>query len=147
MDMIAITGADRSIIREDLLTLAESLHRTLRPNIPSPYSESMREVFQTGAEMAVAMEDNVLCGLVVFRITTNTMVGRKIYSEDLVADPKAPVKGVGHLMMDYLKEVGRQRGCVSIELESGTQREQAHRFYFKEGFVIKAFGFKQSLKD
>jgi hypothetical protein len=107
----------------------------------------MKAVFGSGAQMSVAMEGDHLCGLVVYRITTNTMVGKKIYSEDLVADPQAPVKGVGHLMMDYLKELGKQEGCVSLELESGTQRDQAHHFYFKEGFVIKAFGFKQSLKD
>ncbi|MBU6467919.1 MAG: GNAT family N-acetyltransferase [Betaproteobacteria bacterium] len=147
MEMIAVTNQQGEVIRQDLLIQAESLHRSLRPSIPNPYLEAMRAVFNSGAEMSVAMEGDQLCGLVVYRITTNTMVGKKIYSEDLVADPKAPVKGVGHLMMDYLKEVGKQRGCVSLELESGTQRDQAHRFYFKEGFVIKAFGFKQSLID
>ena len=95
--------------------------------------------------MAAAVDEGVPCGIVVYRVTINTMVGKKLYSEDLVADPDTRSKGVGRVLMDFLKQEGRDRGCVSIELESGTQREQAHKFYFREGFTIKAFGFKQSL--
>ena len=95
--------------------------------------------------MAVAVEAGEPCGVVVFRVTINTMVGKKIYSEDLVADPNTSVKGVGRFLMDFLKQEGRERGCASLELESGTQREQAHKFYYREGFAIKAFGFKQPL--
>ncbi len=145
MEIVRITDTQGHLINADLLARAETIHRHLRPQIPAPYLERMKEVFATGAEMAVAVEAGEPCGVVVFRVTINTMVGKKIYSEDLVADPNTSVKGVGRFLMDFLKQEGRERGCVSLELESGTQREQAHKFYYREGFAIKAFGFKQPL--
>jgi GNAT superfamily N-acetyltransferase len=145
MEIVRVTDNQGKVINEALLASSETVHRQLRPQIPGNYVERMKEVFATGAEMAVAVEAGQVCGVTVFRITLNTMVGRKIYSEDLVADANTTVKGVGKALMDFVKQEGRDRGCVSIELESGTQREQAHRFYFREGFTIKAFGFKQPL--
>ncbi len=145
MEIVRITDTQGRVLDAELLARAETIHRHLRPQIPAPYAARMQEIFETGAEMAVAMENGELCGLVVYRITINTMVGKKIYSEDLVADPNTRSKGVGRELMEFLKKEGRDRGCVSIELESGTQRDQAHKFYFREGFSIKAFGFKQPL--
>lgn len=145
MEIVRITDTQGHLINPELLARVETIHRHLRPQIPAPYVDRMKEVFATGAEMAVAVDEGVPCGVVVYRVTINTMVGKKLYSEDLVADPDTRSKGVGRVLMDFLKQEGRDRGCVSIELESGTQREQAHKFYFREGFTIKAFGFKQSL--
>ncbi|MDE2260842.1 MAG: GNAT family N-acetyltransferase [Betaproteobacteria bacterium] len=145
MEIIRITDTQGHVLNAELLARVETIHRHLRPQIPVPYVDRMQEIFATGAEMAVAVEDGELCGVVVYRVTINTMIGKKIYSEDLVADPNTRSKGVGRALMDFLKKEGRDRGCVSIELESGTQRDQAHKFYFREGFTIKAFGFKQPL--
>lgn len=145
MEIVRITDTGRHVKDAALLARAETVHRQLRPQIPQPYDARMQEVFATGAEMVVAVENGEVCGVAVFRVTINTMVGKKIYSEDLVADANTAVKGVGRALMDFLKEEGKARGCASLELESGTQREQAHKFYFREGFSIKAFGFKQPL--
>ncbi len=145
MEIVRITDTQGHLINAELLAHVETIHRHLRPQIPAPSVDRMKEVFAAGAEMAVAVDGGAPCGIVVYRVTINTMVGKKLYSEDLVADPDTRSKGVGRVLMDFLKQEGRERGCVSIELESGTQREQAHKFYFREGFTIKAFGFKQPL--
>lgn len=145
MEIVRITDTEGRILDDALLARAETVHRQLRAQIPQPYAARMKEIFATGAEMVVAVEGGEVCGVAVFRVTINTMVGKKIYSEDLVADANTTVKGVGRALMDFLKQEGRDRGCVSLELESGTQREQAHKFYYREGFSIKAFGFKQPL--
>jgi len=145
MEIVRVTDEKGLVINEALLVRAEPIHRHLRPQIPENYLVRMKEVFATGAEMAVAMEGDELCGVVTFRVTTNTMTGKKITNEDLVADPNTRSKGVGKALMDFVKQEGLARGCVSIELESGTAREQAHKFYFREGFTIKTFGFKQPL--
>ena len=33
--------------------------------------------------------------------------------------------------MDWLKREAKERGCVQLQLDSGVQREQTHRFYFR----------------
>jgi hypothetical protein len=43
------------------------------------------------------------------------------------------------------KPGARCLGCDVVALDSGTQRTAAHRFYFREGFVIPSFCFRKSL--
>lgn len=58
--------------------------------------------------------------------------GRHLYVDDLVTDAGARSLGVGRAMMDWLKRHAREAGCVSLHLDSGIQREDAHRFYERE---------------
>jgi hypothetical protein len=45
-----------------------------------------------------------------------------------------------------MENVAVERGCDTFALDSGTQRQQAHKFYFREGLTIPAFHFSKSLK-
>jgi hypothetical protein len=42
--------------------------------------------------------------------------------------------------------MARSRGCNGMELDSGTHRTRAHRFYFREGFLITSFAFRKEFK-
>jgi PhnO protein len=43
--------------------------------------------------------------------------------------------GIGKLLIDKTKEIARARGVLQLEVTSGFKREDAHRFYEREGFV------------
>jgi hypothetical protein len=45
-----------------------------------------------------------------------------------------------------LKDEGRTLGCNEVQLISRVTREQAHRFYFREGFGIECFHFRAKLR-
>jgi hypothetical protein len=47
--------------------------------------------------------------------------------------------------MDWLKNEARTRGCVQLHLDSGVQREQTHRFYFRERLTINCYHFYTTL--
>ena len=81
----------------------------------------------------------------IFRIIENTHAGRKLYVDDLVTDETQRSQGVGKLLLDGLTEEARTRGCQTIDLDSGTQRTDAHRFYFRERMVVRVFGFTKPL--
>ncbi len=48
-------------------------------------------------------------------------------------------------LLAQLEEKARRAGCVVLDLDSGTERERAHRFYFRAGYTIRTFGFKKTL--
>jgi GNAT superfamily N-acetyltransferase len=141
MDIVKITAAGGKITEAKWLVRAETVHRELRPHLPAAYSERMAEIFATGVEMWVAVEDTKVLGVAVFRIIENTSAGRKLYVDDLVTDETQRSRGVGKLLLDALTNEARQRRCHTIDLDSGTHRTDAHRFYFRERMVIKVFGF------
>jgi hypothetical protein len=47
--------------------------------------------------------------------------------------------------MDWLKREAKEHGCVQLQLDSGVQREQTHRFYFREGLTINCYHFRIDL--
>lgn len=141
-----VTGSDRSIIEPLWLSRAESVHRQLRPQLPADYAVKMRTVFEQGGEMCVATLDQRVAGLAVFREFENTHVGRRFYVDDLVTDEAERSSGAGRALIAYLQQVARDRGCPGLDLESGTHRTRAHRFYFREGFFLTAFSFRKEFQ-
>jgi GNAT superfamily N-acetyltransferase len=126
------------------LPRAESVHRELRPHLPADYAEKMKRVLQD-ARMALAVQGDEVLGLAVYRWHENTFDGLKFYVDDLVTTERRRSQGVGTALLAHLEQVARSLGASGLVLDSGTQRTRAHKFYFREGFVINSFNFKKSL--
>lgn len=141
MNVIAITNDKRAVVNADMLAAAQSVHRQLRPHMPEDYVGRMKEVFAGGAEMAVTVVDGQVAGIAVFRMLEKTHSGRDLYCDDLVTDEKQRSSGVGHALMQYMERICAERGCDTFSLDSGTWRQQAHKFYFREGMTISSFHF------
>ncbi len=146
MEIIRITDDDRQLVEPDWLERAESVHRQLRPHMPRDYVGKMQTVFASGGEMCVVVREDQVVGVAVFRYFENTHVGHKFYVDDLVTDEGFRSSGVGHALLAFLEKLARSRGCSTMELDSGTQRTRAHKFYFREGFVIPSFSFRKDFE-
>ena len=146
MKIIAITNAVHDIVELEWLIQSEAVHRQLRPHLKADYVTRMREVFASGADMAVCVRDEKVCGITVFRIIEKTYTGRELYCDDLVTDESRRSSGVGRALIGYMEAVAAQRGCDALALDSGTQRHQAHKFYFREGLIVPAFHFSKTLR-
>ena len=144
-DVVPVTDARGAIVNLDMLAAAERVHRQLRPQLPEDYVDRMKEVFASGAEMAVAVIAGEVAGITVFRVVEKTFSGRELYCDDLVTDEAKRSTGVGHALIAYMEKVGRARHCDTLALDSGTQRQQAHKFYFREQLPITAFHFSKKL--
>ena len=95
--IVQITGSHREIVEEEWLVNAEHVHRQLRPQLPADYLGKMRGVFAKGGEMCVAVSDQRVVGVAVFREFENTHVGRRFYIDDLVTDEAERSTGAGKL--------------------------------------------------
>lgn len=144
MQIIQIANDGGEISEPDWLAAAEQVHRQLRPQVPQPYSESMARIFAGGGRMFVAVDAGKVVGVAVFRMHENTSAGLHLYVDDLVVDQDARSRGIGRAMLDWLESEARVRGCGVVDLDSGTQRERAHRFYFRAGYTIRTFGFRKT---
>ena len=96
--------------------------------------------------MAVAVDGERVVGVAVFRQFENTNVGRRFYVDDLVTAAAERSSGIGSALVAWLEAEARSRGCPGLELESGTQRTRAHRFYFREGFFVTSFSFRKAFE-
>jgi GNAT superfamily N-acetyltransferase len=80
-----------------------------------------------------------------FRIYETLYAGLKLYVDDLVTTEDRRGKGDGTVLMAWLVEEARARGCKELDLDSGVQRFAAHAFYFARGLHIASYHFKQSV--
>ena len=144
MNVVAVCNGKGEVAEAHLLAAAERVHRQLRPHL-GDYVARMREVLAAGAEMAVAVDAGEVRGVTVFRINERTHSGRELYCDDLVTDEGRRSTGVGHALMQYMERLCRERGCDTFALDSGTLRQRAHRFYFREGMTISSFHFTKKV--
>jgi GNAT superfamily N-acetyltransferase len=143
MKIVEVFTQDGQVAGTEWLARAEGVHRQLRPHLPADYAAKMARVL-ADARMALAVKDDAVLGLAVYRWHENTFDGLKFYIDDLVTDEARRSQGVGHALIAHLEQVARKLGANGLVLDSGAQRTQAHKFYFREGFVIPAFNFKKS---
>ena len=144
--LVDVTGAGGELVAPEWLARAEPVHRQLRDRMPADYAQRLREVFAGGARMTLAAEGTEVRGVAVWRVIQNTYEGCRLYVDDLVTDATHRSRGVGRFLLAGLEERARSLACDVVALDSGTQRTAAHRFYFREGFVIPSFCFRKSLK-
>ena len=144
MNIVEVFAEGGRMTGAEWLARAEAVHRQLRPHLDADYSAKMARVLQD-ARMALAVTGDTVLGLAVYRWHENTSDGLKFYIDDLVTDESRRSAGVGHALIAHLEKVAKGLGASGMVLDSGTQRTQAHKFYFREGFVISAFNFKKSL--
>ena len=144
--MIAVTDDAGTLIEPAWLQKAEGVHRQLRPQLPEDYAKRLSEVFANGGRLAVVVAGDSVVGVALWRLIENTHAGRRLYVDDLVSDESRRSQGAGKTMLDWLEVKANSFECDELALDSGVQRQRAHRFYFREGLHIPAYCFKKALK-
>lgn len=98
-----------------------------------------------GYQLAWLEHEGAVVSIAGFRIIEMLSSGRTLYVDDLVTDPAHRSHGHGKAMLDWLQGYARQAGCATFSLDSGTQRQDAHAFYFRERMRITSFHFAKKL--
>jgi GNAT superfamily N-acetyltransferase len=118
--------------------------RQLRPHLAEgEYVAMVRQMMRDeGYRLAALVDRGEVCAVAGYRYMTMLYCGRLLYVDDLVTDEAARSAGHGKRLLDWLKAEARANGCSELQLISRTTREQAHRFYFREGLGIECFQFR-----
>ncbi len=95
-------------------------------------------VFTSAAERVVAAAG--------YRFMEFLAWGRVLYVDDLITHPDQRGAGCGGALMDWLIAQGREKGCDELHLDSGYQRQDAHRLYLNKGLQLSCHHFSMKLK-
>lgn len=145
--MIIRVAEEKDYIQvENLMKQAHDLHVELRPDIYKPEEvvwtkEEFMELMTKG-EVLVAIEDEKVVGLLeyIFRmISGKVVVDRKVmFIESLAVDEEYRNRGIGRGLLDRAKEICREKGCDSLELQVNARNRKAWDIYKKYGFREKS---------
>jgi GNAT superfamily N-acetyltransferase len=138
---IADVSVDDSRMSEVFRVLVQ-----LRPHIDE---DGFRQIYRAGHPEGLrftgAFEGSRCVAVAGWRIVNTTFAIRKLTVDDLVTDAAVRSKGYGHALVEYLVGVAREAGCTLLDLDSGVQRFEAHRFYLRERMNIAAHHFNLPL--
>ena len=84
-------------------------------------------------------------GVAGWRVITNTSAGRKLYVDDLVTAGTHRSRGVGTALLAHLMDRARNLACATLDLDSGVERTDAHRFYLREGMYVSSHHFRMTV--
>jgi GNAT superfamily N-acetyltransferase len=99
-----------------------------------------------GYRLAYLEDDGEVVAVAGFRVMEMLATRRTMYVDDLVTDETRRSRGYGKAMLDWLQAFAQDAGCETFSLDSGTFRQEAHAFYFREGMRVTSFHFAKKLE-
>jgi len=119
----------------------------LRPHLtPDDFAAVYAEGHSQGLRFTAVYDEDSRCVAVAgWRLVATTVALRKLYVDDLVTAPERRGQGIGAALLGELAGRARDAHCRVLDLDSGIDREGAHRFYFREQMVIRGFHFIRRL--
>jgi GNAT superfamily N-acetyltransferase len=119
----------------------------LRPHLKrEDFLPRIRKMEKEGFRLAYLEEAGGVCAVAGYRYMDMLVTGPVLYVDDLVTSASERSRGHGAALMRWLKEQAREHGCQALELDSGVQRGEAHRFYFRERLTIVGYHFSLPLE-
>lgn len=121
--------------------------RQLRPHIAAEeFVPRVEAQFAQGYQLAYLEDHGAVVAVAGFRIMEMLASGRTLYVDDLVTDQAARSHGHGKTLLGWLEDYARENGCITFSLDSGTHRQEAHAFYFRERMRVTSFHFAKKLE-
>jgi GNAT superfamily N-acetyltransferase len=106
----------------------------LNPTLPVPTMERLRAIVADPAvTLLVARDVHEIVGTTTVIVYT-TPFWIKARLDEVVVDESARGKGVGAALVQASLDLARAKGVEVVELQSGVQRDAAHRLYARMGF-------------
>ncbi len=122
----------------------------LRPHIATPDAlvAAVQRQFASGYNLVRRVADGGKGPVVAcagWRLFEHLAWGMALYVDDLVTLDSERSKQHGDAMFDWLEAKAKALGCASVQLDSGTFRHEAHRFYFRKRMSIASYHFSRQL--
>ncbi|WP_210462268.1 GNAT family N-acetyltransferase [Rufibacter roseolus] len=137
-------------IRE-ITELAEMLQQFpliqyLNPNMePERYETLLRLMLPQQYRMVGVFEGDTCLGLSGYWMGTKLYSGKYLEIDNFVVDEQYRSKGIGKMLVDWLTDEASKNQCETMMLDAYVVNNAAHKFYLREGFVIKGFHFLKRL--
>jgi GNAT superfamily N-acetyltransferase len=122
--------------------------RELRPHIHNAerFLERVQRQQKGGYLLAFLESAGEIRAVAGYRFLEKLLTGRYLHVDDLISRESDRSDGYDAELFNWLMEQAREHGCESLELDSGVQRFDVHRFYFGNGMHISAHHFKLKIE-
>ena len=140
MEIIKIAETEADILKCWDILLA------LRPHLKKEtFVGTIQEMIGEGYILAFIESDEKAVAAVGFRYLQFLVIGKHYYIDDLTTLPEHRGHGYGGKLLDFVIEKAKAKGFKYVTLDSGYQRNDAHRLYLNKGFILGSHHFVKNL--
>ena len=119
----------------------------LRPHLREEnFVEQVQEMMKEGYKMICIMENKIACAFAGFRNMHMLYNGKTIYIDDLSTLPEYRGKGYAGMLLDYIHDMAKREGKTAVTLDSGYNRNDAHRLYLNKGYILASHHFSKRIE-
>lgn len=125
-----------------------SVYTYLRPHLDeAQFTARLQTQMAEGYCVVYFEEGDEIVAAAGYRVLYFLAWGRVLYVDDFITRPQSRKLGFGSALMQWLSSEGRLLDCTQLHLDSGYQRHDAHRFYLRHGFALRAHHLSKNLQD
>jgi len=131
---------------EEILSAYEVM-KELRPHLAKDeFVDRVRSQEKLGYCLLGLLVEGTVEAVAGFRLNECLSYGKHIYIDDLVTSSTVRSSGHGKQLMHWIENFGAENNCGELHLDSGVQRFDTHRFYFRERMSIVFYHFSKPIK-
>ena len=138
---------------DDIQSLLELLYELGRPkpqkdNELETFTKLLKNYMQEDDKkiLVAEIENSKIVGMmsIVFlsRLNQNTL---EMYVPELIVSQNYRSNGIGKKLINFSIDIGKEKKCHRMRLESGNQRTESHKFYRNLGFENSSIFFTKNL--
>jgi GNAT superfamily N-acetyltransferase len=128
-------------------SLAYPLLNQLNPTLSeSEFNRRLKNMLARGYRCIAMVEDGKYLGVCGFWHGTRFWCGDYIDLDNVVVDEKLRSRNIGKKLLDWVEELARKLKCELLICDAYVTSNSAHRFYFREGYIIKGYHFIKPLQ-
>ena len=125
---------------------AFTLIKQLNPSLTKKlFTERLKKMLAQGYHCIAYVEKGKYLGLCGFWQGTRFWCGDFIDLDNVVVTNELRSKGLGKKLVAWVEEKAVRLGCEMMVLDSYVSNHASHRFYFREGYIIKGYHFSKPL--
>ncbi|MBM3617364.1 MAG: GNAT family N-acetyltransferase [Alphaproteobacteria bacterium] len=110
------------------------------------FTALLAQMLERGYRCAGAFDgEGKLLGVAGFWELVRFWCGTHIDIDNVVTDESLRGQGIGKKLIHWIEDWARARGLSFAVLDSYAHNSDSHRFYFREGYIIRGFHFTKDL--
>lgn len=108
-------------------------------------SEMLDDMLPHGYVMAGVFDGNKCVAITGLWFITKFYSGKYMEIDNFVTDENYRSKGLGKLLTDWCMTEAKKKNCRTVMLDAYTTNHAGHKFYLREGFIIKGYHFLKEI--
>lgn len=130
---------------EEMLPFLPLLNQ-MYPELTMPvYRERLKDMLPYRYAMVAVYKEEECVGLSGYWIHTKLWTGKILEMDNVIVHQDYRKHGLGTLLYEHLEKIAHKQHCETMVLDAFVGNFQAHKLYYKLGFVAKGYHFVKFL--